>query len=237
MIASRFIAAALAFCALTACNSSIDAQAESQSVVPAAVLDNPKAPGKDQVAVLAGGCFWGVQGVYQHVKGVRNVLSGYSGGDKATAEYDVVSSGRTGHAESVQIVFDPNEISYGEILRIFFTVAHDPTQLNRQGPDAGPQYRSVVFYADEQQQKIATAYVAQLDAAHAFRRPIATRIDKLNAFYPAEDYHQDYLVLNPRSAYIVFHDMPKIADLKRTFPAHWREEAVTVASVARTSKN
>ncbi len=201
--------------------------AEAPVVIPAPALDNPKAPGPVQSAVIAGGCFWGVHGVYQHVRGVQRVLSGYSGGTKATAEYEAVSRGATGHAESVEIRFDPQELSYGEILKIFFSVVHDPTQLNRQGPDMGPQYRTNIFYVDESQKRIAQAYIAQLDKAKAFARPIVTRVDPLSAFYPAEAYHQDFLVKNPTYPYIVVHDLPKIGTLKKVFPGHYREQPVT----------
>ena len=202
--------------------------AEKAAVLPAPALDNPKAPAATQTAVIAGGCFWGVQGVYQHVRGVQRVLSGYAGGTKATADYEAVSRGNTGHAESVEIRFDPKEISYGEILQIYFSVAHDPTQLNRQGPDTGPQYRSNIFYADESQKRIAQAYIAQLDKAKAFPRTIVTRVDPLNGFYAAEAYHQDFLIKNPTYPYIVIHDLPKIEQLKKTFPVRYREQAVTV---------
>jgi peptide-methionine (S)-S-oxide reductase len=205
---------------------------EAAVVLPAPALDNPKAAGPVQTAVLAGGCFWGVQGVYQYTKGVKKVLSGYSGGDKTTADYDKVSSGRTGHAESVEIVFDPKEISYGEILRIYFSVAHDPTELNRQGPDVGTQYRSAIFYADPQQKRIAEAYIAQLDKAKAFRKAIVTRVDPLKGFYPAEAYHQDFLILNPRYPYIVINDLPKIDNLKRLFPEQYRDKPVMVTAKA-----
>ena len=192
--------------------------AEAPVVIAPPAIDNPKTAGPLQTAVLAGGCFWGVQGVYEHVRGVRKVLAGYAGGDKATAQYETVSSGTTGHAESVKIVFDPAEISYGQILQIAFSVVHDPTQLNRQGPDVGSQYRSSVFYGDDGQKRIAEAYIAQLNQAHAFSRPIATRVDPLKGFYPAEDYHQDYLIHNPTVPYIAYFDIPKIENLKRTFP-------------------
>jgi peptide-methionine (S)-S-oxide reductase len=192
--------------------------AEAPVVIAPPAIDNPKTAGPLQTAVLAGGCFWGVQGVYEHVRGVRKVLAGYAGGDKATAQYETVSSGTTGHAESVKIVFDPAEISYGQILQIAFSVVHDPTQLNRQGPDAGSQYRSSVFYGDDGQKRIAEAYIAQLNQAHAFARPIVTRVDPLKGFYPAEDYHQDYLIHNPGVPYIAYFDIPKIENLKRTFP-------------------
>jgi len=201
---------------------------EESVVVPGPALDNPKAAGPTQTAVLAGGCFWGVHGVYQHVRGAREVLSGYSGGTKATADYETVSRGESGHAESVEIRFDPKELSYGEILQIFFSVAHDPTQLNRQGPDVGTQYRSAIFYADESQKRIAEAYIAQLDRAKVFGRPIATKLERLTAFYRAEAYHQDFLLKNPSYPYIVVHDLPKIASLKKVFPASYRDQPVTI---------
>jgi len=200
---------------------------ETATPLPPPEVDSPRgAAATTQTAVLAGGCFWGVQGVFQHTKGVKNVLSGYSGGEKATATYEQVGSGRTGHAESVQIVFDPREISYGEILRIYFSVAHNPTELNRQGPDTGTQYRSAIFYADASQQRIAQAYIAQLERAHVFPQPIVTRVDPLKAFYPAEAYHQDFLNRHPDHPYIVFNDAPKIASLKKLFPQDYREQPV-----------
>ena len=204
--------------------------AEEAVVIPAPALDNAKTSGPLQTAVIAGGCFWGVHGVYQHVRGTRQVFSGYSGGTKATADYETVSRGASAHAEAVEIRFDPNELSYGEILQVFFSVVHDPTQLDRQGPDVGAQYRSAIFYADESQKRIAEAYIAQLDRAKVFRRPIVTRLERLTAFYPAEDYHQDFLIKNPSYPYIVFHDLPKIANLKRVFPARYREQPVTAQS-------
>jgi peptide-methionine (S)-S-oxide reductase len=200
--------------------------AERATVVPAPALDNPKASGALQTAVLSGGCFWGTQGVFEHVKGVRQVLAGYSGGQASTASYEIVSTGTTGHAESIRVMFDPAEVSYGEILRVFFSVAHDPTELNRQGPDEGTQYRSSIFYADPTQEKIATAYIAQLQQAHVFSRPVVTRVDPLKGFYPAEGYHQDYLFNNPRQPYIVYNDLPKIANLKRVFPDIYRDQPV-----------
>ena len=201
--------------------------AEKAVVIPAPAVDNPKVSASPQTAVIAAGCFWGVQGVYQHVRGVQRALSGYSGGTKATADYEAVSRGSTGHAESVEIRFDPKEISYGEILQIYFSVVHDPTQLNRQGPDTGPQYRSNIFYVDESQKRIAQAYIAQLNNAKLFSRSIVTRVDALNGFYPAEAYHQDFLLRNPTYPYIVIHDLPKIGQLKKVFPARYREQAVT----------
>jgi peptide-methionine (S)-S-oxide reductase len=196
---------------------------ERAVILPAPAVDNPKVAAPPQTAVVAGGCFWGVQGVYQHVRGVQKVLSGYAGGTKATADYDAVSRGTTGHAESVEIHFDPKELSYGEILQIYFSVVHDPTQLNRQGPDTGPQYRSNIFFIDESQQRIAQAYIAQLAKAKVFKRAIVTRVDPLNGFYPAEAYHQDFLLNNPTYPYIVIHDLPKIEQLKQVFPARYRD--------------
>ena len=204
--------------------------ADGAVVIPAPAMDSPKAAGPPQTAVLAGGCFWGVQGVYQRVRGVRNAVSGYAGGAKETAQYERVSGGSTGHAESVEISFDPKEISFGEILQIFFSVVHDPTQLNRQGPDVGTQYRSVIFYADETQRSIGQAYIAQLDKAKAFGRPIVTKVDPLKGFYAAEGYHQDFLINNPRYPYIVVHDLPKLEALKKAFPASYRDQPVTVKS-------
>jgi peptide-methionine (S)-S-oxide reductase len=183
-----------------------------------------------QTAVLAGGCFWGTQGVFEHVKGVRQVLAGYSGGERATAVYDTVSTGTTGHAESIQITFDPAVISYADLLQIFFSVAHDPTELDRQGPDTGSQYRSEIFYADAVQQKTALDYIAQLNQAHVFSHPIVTRVDPLKGFYPAESFHQDFLVRNPRYPYIVINDLPKIANLKREFPQSYVDQPALVAA-------
>jgi peptide-methionine (S)-S-oxide reductase len=200
---------------------------EEAVAIPPALVDNPKVSSPLQTAVIAGGCFWGVQGVYQHVRGVRRALSGYSGGAKEAANYETVSGGRTGHAESVEILFDPKEVSYGEILQIYFSVVHDPTQLNRQGPDTGTQYRSVIFYADESQKKIAQAYLDQLNKAKVFRQPIVTKVDPLKAFYPAEAYHQDFLIENPRYPYIVFNDLPKIENLRKMFPGRYRDQPVT----------
>lgn len=200
--------------------------AEEAIAIPQAAMDNQKAAGPLQTAVLSGGCFWGVQGVFEHVRGVRKVVSGYSGGPKSGASYEAVSTGTTGHAESVQVTFDPAIVSYGELLQVFFSVAHDPTTLNRQGPDSGTQYRSAIFYVDDTQKRIAEAYVSQLNAAHAFKRGIVTRIDPLKAFYAAEGYHQDYLAHNPNDTYIVFNDKPKIANLKRILPNHYSEKPV-----------
>jgi len=183
-----------------------------------------------QTAVLAGGCFWGIQAVYQHVKGVSKAVSGYAGGSKQDADYETVSSGRTGHAEAVQITFDPKVVSYGQILQIFFSVAHNPTELNFQGPDHGRQYRSEIFPQDGAQRQVAKAYIAQLDAAHAFPDAIVTRTDTMKVqFYPAEAYHQDYAVQHPQQPYIVYNDAPKVENLKRMFPELWRDKPVTVA--------
>jgi peptide-methionine (S)-S-oxide reductase len=201
--------------AATACN----AKAKTPAPVPAPAVDAPRAtaPGK-QTTVISGGCFWGVQAVFQHVKGVISATSGYSGGSAKTAKYDIVSTGETGHAESVQIVYDPSQITYGELLRVFFSVAHDPTQLNRQGPDEGTQYRSSIFYGNDEQKKIAEAYIAQLDNAKVFPRPIVTKVVPLQAFYPAEAYHQNYATLHPNQPYIFYNDAPKVEHLHKEFP-------------------
>jgi peptide-methionine (S)-S-oxide reductase len=200
--------------------------AEAPVVIPAPAVDNPKVAGPAQTAVLSGGCFWGVQGVFEHVRGVQRVVAGYAGGEKATAQYETVSTGDTGHAESVKITFDPSVISYGQILQIAFSVVHDPTQLNRQGPDVGTQYRSSIFYDDDTQKHIAEAYISQLDRAHVFSRPIVTRVDPLHGFYPAEDYHQDYLIHNPNQPYIMVYDLPKIENFRKTFPELYRGQPV-----------
>ncbi|MFC7298461.1 peptide-methionine (S)-S-oxide reductase MsrA [Herminiimonas aquatilis] len=202
--------------------------AEAPVIIAAPALDNQKAKGALQTAIFAGGCFWGVEGVFEHVRGVRNVMSGYAGGTKDDATYNLVSRGRTGHAEAVQVTYDPAEVSYGELLQIFFSVAHDPTQLNRQGPDTGPQYRSAVFYGDETQKKLTETYVAQLDQARAFKRKIVTQVVPLTQFYPAEAYHQNFLQRNPRHPYIVYNDLPKISNLKRIFPAAYIDEPVAL---------
>jgi peptide-methionine (S)-S-oxide reductase len=202
---------------------------ESPHLVPAPAVD-AKASGNSETAVLAGGCFWGVQGVFQHVKGVTSAVSGYAGGDKNHAQYELVSSGTTGHAESVRITFNPSQVSYGKILQIYFSVAHDPTELNRQGPDTGTQYRSQIFTSSPEQAKVADAYIKQLDSAHAYSAPVVTRIGALRGFYPAEAYHQDFLTLNPDYPYIVINDLPKVAALKRLFPDYYRTEPVLVAA-------
>ena len=184
---------------------------------PDPAVDVPVAKEK-QTAVFSGGCFWGVDAVFRHVKGVSKVVSGYSGGDARTAAYDIVSTGQTGHAESVQVTYDPAVVTYGKLLKVFFSVAHDPTQLNYQGPDHGTQYRSAIFYANEDQKKTAEAYIAQLTQAHVYRRPIVTQVAPLKAFYPAEPYHQNYLAMHPDQPYIVYNDMPKLAQLKKQLP-------------------
>jgi peptide-methionine (S)-S-oxide reductase len=201
--------------------------AEPPVAVPPPALDNPKADGAVQTAVVAGGCFWGMQGVFEHVRGVHEVLAGYAGGSGATAQYEEVSTGRTGHAESVRITFDPREVTYGELLRIYFSVAHDPTQLDRQGPDSGSQYRSAVFYADATQRRIAESYIAQLNQGKSFAAPVVTRVDALKGFYPAEAYHQDFYLKNPEYPYIVINDLPKIRNLKVMFPQYYRDPPVT----------
>jgi len=178
----------------------------------------PIARGAMETAVFAGGCFWGMEAVFEHVKGVKDVVSGYTGGSAENAKYEIVSSGRTGHAESVRISFDPSQVSYGQLLKVFFSVAHDPTELNRQGPDTGPQYRSVIFFANGEQERTVKAYIAQLQAARIFPRPIVTEVVPLRAFYAAEAYHQDYLVRHPNQPYIVINDLPKLANLQRQFP-------------------
>lgn len=206
------------------------ASSEATLVPPFAAADAAAKPASSEVAVIAGGCFWGVQGVFQHVKGVSSAVSGYAGGDKKTAQYEAVGSGATGHAEAVQITFDPRQISYARILQIYFSVAHDPTQLNRQGPDRGTQYRSAIFPTNDEQAKVAKSYIAQLDKAQVFKAAIVTKIEPGRSFYPAEDYHQDFLTLNPRHPYIVINDLPKVEDLKRLFPDTYRTEPVLVTA-------
>ncbi len=204
--------------------------AEPPVLIAAPVVDNAKAVGATQTAVLAGGCFWGVQGVFEHVKGVKKVVAGYAGGSKNTAQYETVSSGATGHAESVQILFDPAQVTYGQLLQIAFSVVYDPTLLNQQGPDVGTQYRSEIFYTDDDQKRIAKAYIAQLDQSHAFAKPIVTRVDPLTGFYAAEGYHQDYLVNNPHAPYIAVNDMPKVENFRRTFPTLYSDRPVLVSA-------
>ena len=209
--------------------------AEDAHPLPAPALDETPGARTSEVAVVAGGCFWGVQGVFQHVKGVTDAVSGYTGGAKAAAEYEIVSSGATGHAESVQITYDPRVITYGRLLQIFFSVAHDPTELNHQGPDYGTQYRSAIFPMDSEQARIATAYIDQLDQAHAFPAKIVTKIEPDKTFYPAEAYHQNFLAMHPTYPYIVFNDLPKIGALKRVFPDRYRADPVLVAATGKSS--
>jgi len=219
-----------ALLALAVAAAPFAAHAESAVTIPPPAADTPAQNAGLETAVLAGGCFWGIQAVYQHTKGVKSAVSGYAGGAQKDAYYQTVGSGRTGHAESVKITFDPKQVSYGKILQIFFSVAHDPTQLNRQGPDTGPQYRSEIFPQSEAQAKTAKAYIAQLDAAKAWKRPIVTKTDTMKtAFYPAEDYHQDYATKHPYQPYIAFNDAPKVENLKKTFPDFWNETPVLVS--------
>jgi peptide-methionine (S)-S-oxide reductase len=200
------------------------ASGTAPSALPSPTVDEPVSGGpKSETAVLAGGCFWGVQGVFQHVKGVSAAQSGYAGGDAATANYDTVSSETTGHAESVRITYDPTQVTYGQLLRVFFGVVQDPTELNYQGPDVGPSYRSVIFTQNDSQQKIANAYIAQLNQAGAFPSPIVTTVTPGANFYPAEAYHQDYLSLHPNNAYIVANDLPKLGALRADFPELYRD--------------
>ncbi len=205
------------------------ARAENPNgALPPPALDvAPSGPGL-QTAIFSGGCFWGVQGVFEHVKGVTQALSGYAGGHVANPSYELVSTGTTGNAESVRVTFDPRQVTYGKLLQIFFSVALDPTEVGHQGPDWGSQYRSELFVEGPEQERVARAYIAQLDAAHVFARPIATRVDPAGPFYPAETYHQDFLVHNPDNPYIAINDMPKIEALQRLFPADWQAEPVLV---------
>jgi peptide-methionine (S)-S-oxide reductase len=204
--------------------------AEEARNVPAPTVDEQAAGKTSETAVIAGGCFWGVQGVFQHVAGVTNAVAGYAGGDKSTAHYEMTSNGNTGHAESVQITYDPRKITYGRILQVYFSVAHDPTELNRQGPDTGTQYRSTIFPTSEEQARVAKAYIAQLDAGHVFGAPVVTTIEPGKTFYRAEDYHQDFLAKNPGYPYIVYNDLPKVANLKRLFPALYAPDPVLVSA-------
>lgn len=201
--------------------------AEDAVVIPPPAVDEKAASGSEK-AIFAGGCFWGVQGVFQHVKGVTKAVSGYTGGDKDDAVYETVGSGRTGHAESVEITYDPSKVTYGQLLQVYFSVAHNPTQLNFQGPDSGTQYRSTIFAENGEQQKIAQSYIAQLDQAKVFAKPIVTTLETGKTFYPAEEYHQDFLTLNPTYPYIVYNDLPKVANLKSLFPGLYSEKPVLV---------
>jgi peptide-methionine (S)-S-oxide reductase len=230
-LATAVIAAGVGFAVLRA------PAVEVAHTIPAPAVDEQPAatPAATETAVLAGGCFWGVQGVFQHVTGVTNALSGYAGGEQKTAHYETVGSGGTGHAESVQITFDPAKISYGRILQIYFSVAHDPTQLNRQGPDIGTQYRSAIFPASPEQAKVAKAYIAQLNQARVYNAAIVTKIEPDRQFFAAEDYHQDFLTKHPYHPYIVYNDLPKIDDLKRLFPDAYRADPVLVAAAKATN--
>ena len=224
-----WIAAALLLGPLSVLATTHSRAAEPAVAIPPPTLDETSpAPGGSQTVVLAGGCFWGMQAVYEHTKGVTQAVSGYSGGSKDTAHYQMVGTERTGHAESVSVTYDPRQISLGKILQIYFSVAHNPTELNYQGPDSGTSYRSAIFYANDEQKQIATAYIQQLDKAHAFSAPIVTKLEPLSGFYPAEDYHQDFAVVHPTYPYIVFNDLPKVANLKRMFPDYYRDMPVTV---------
>ena len=228
------ITGALAFSAwaFSVSNAAAD-NAEKAVALPSPVIDAAAAlAAASETAVFAGGCFWGVQAVFQHTQGVLNAVSGYAGGAKETATYASIGSGRTGHAEAVQITFDPKQISYGKLLQIYFSVAHDPTTLNRQGPDSGTQYRSAVFYQDAQQKKVVESYIAQLDAAKVFPGKIVTQLMPPMPFYPAEAYHQDYATLHPRQPYIARFDLPKIANLKTMMPALYRDKPVLVSGQA-----
>src|SRR3984893_624293 len=226
--ATGFVMALMVLAALAI--RSYPAAADGARALAAPEVDVPPGQATSAVAVLAGGCFWGVQGVFQHVNGVTNAVSGYAGGEQKTARYEMVGSGSTGHAEAVRVTFDPRKISYGQILQIYFSVAHDPTQLNRQGPDVGPQYRSAIFPANPEQVRVAKAYIGQLNQAKVYRAAIVTKLEPDRAFYAAEDYHQDFLTKHPGHPYIVYNDLPKIDDLKRLFPDVYRPDPVLVAA-------
>lgn len=233
----RGTVAALMLVPFAALSARVVKAAEPAVQIPPPALDETSSGTTGlQTVVLAGGCFWGVQAVYQHTKGVTQAVSGYAGGQAETAHYEMVGTGRTGHAESVSVTFDPQQISYGKILQIYFSVAHNPTELNRQGPDFGSQYRSAIFYANDEQKRVAAAYLAQLQQAHVFTSAIMTKLEPLSGFYPAEDYHQDFLVLHPSYPYIVFNDLPKLDELKRLFPDNYRQTPVTVMASSRPSQ-
>ncbi len=227
-------AAAIGLLAITAIKIAPSLAAEDAAIIPPPAADVQSANGI-QTVVLAGGCFWGVQGVFQHTAGVVNAVSGYSGGSKTTADYQMVSTGTTGHAESVEVKFDPKKISYGKILQIFFSVVHDPTQLNRQGPDSGTQYRSAIFTTSDEQKKVADAYIAQLNAAKVYRKPIVTKVGPLEGFFAAEAYHQDYLTLHPNQPYIAYNDIPKVENLKKIFAENYIEKPTLVSSMKVTN--
>jgi peptide-methionine (S)-S-oxide reductase len=222
-------AAAIGALAMTAFVVAPSLAAEDAVIIPAPAADM-KASDGIQTVVIAGGCFWGVQGVFQHTAGVVNAVSGYAGGSKNTADYSSVSTGTTGHAESVEVKYDPKKISYGKILQIFFSVAHDPTQLNRQGPDSGTQYRSAIFTTNDEQKKVTDAYIAQLNAAKVYKKPIVTKVGPLEGFFPAEAYHQDYLTLHPNQPYIAYNDIPKVENLKKIFAENYIEKPTLVSA-------
>ncbi|BCG69718.1 peptide methionine sulfoxide reductase MsrA [Mesorhizobium sp. 113-1-2] len=230
-----FVRGALAALALAAAGAAFwltpAVSAEDAVVIPPPALDEKAAPGSE-TAIFAGGCFWGVQGVFQHVKGVSKAVSGYTGGAKDDAVYETVGTGRTGHAESVEITYDPSKVTYGQLLQVYFSVAHNPTQLNFQGPDSGTQYRSTIFAENDAQKKIAQSYIDQLDKAKLYPAPIVTTIETGKTFYPAENYHQDFLTLNPTYPYIVYNDLPKVANLKQLFPALYSDKPVLVLSAS-----
>jgi peptide-methionine (S)-S-oxide reductase len=227
-------AAAIGLLAISAIKVAPSLAAEDAVIIPPPAVDLENASGM-QTVVLAGGCFWGVQGVFQHTAGVVNAVSGYSGGSKMTADYHTVSTGTTGHAESVEVKFDPKKISYGKILQIFFSVVHDPTQLNRQGPDTGTQYRSAIFTTSDEQKKVADAYIAQLNAAKLYRKPIVTKVGPLEGFFAAEAYHQDYLTLHPTQSYIAYNDIPKVENLKKIFAENYIEKPTLVSDIKVTN--
>lgn len=230
-----FVRGALAALALAAAGAAFwltpAVSAEDAVVIPPPALDEKAASGSE-TAIFAGGCFWGVQGVFQHVKGVSQAVSGYTGGAKDDAVYETVGTGRTGHAESVEITYDPSKVTYGQLLQVYFSVAHNPTQLNFQGPDSGTQYRSTIFAENDTQKKIAQGYIDQLDKAKLYAAPIVTTIETGKTFYPAENYHQDFLTLNPTYPYIVYNDLPKVANLKQLFPALYSDKPVLVLSAS-----
>jgi peptide-methionine (S)-S-oxide reductase len=229
-LTTRVILIVLAIVVLAVIFKGAASRAENATVVPMPAVDEAAGTRSSEIAVLGGGCFWGVQAVYQHLKGVTSAVSGYAGGEQGTAEYERVSTGRTGHAESVQITFDPRVITYGRILQVFFSVVHDPTQLNRQGPDVGTQYRSAIFPMNPEQGNVAKAFIAQLNQARTFDAAIVTKIEPSRSFYRAEAYHQDFLERNPTHPYIVMNDLPKIDNLKRIFPNLYNPKPVLVGS-------
>ncbi|RUU25336.1 peptide-methionine (S)-S-oxide reductase MsrA [Mesorhizobium sp. M6A.T.Ce.TU.016.01.1.1] len=234
---TSFVRSALAALMLAAAGAALwqtpAISAEAAVVIPPPAMDEEPAGGTEK-AVFAGGCFWGVQGVFQHVRGVTSAVSGYAGGGKDTAVYETVGTGRTGHAEAVEITYEPTEVTYGQLLQVYFSVAHNPTQLNYQGPDRGPQYRSTIFAESDAQKKIAESYIAQLDKAKVFPEPIVTTLETGKPFYPAEDYHQDFLTLNPTYPYIVYNDLPKVENLKTLFPDLYSEKPVLVLAANKS---